>query len=608
VSYLPPPVGGGHGSTVLTTRQVTQAALKLNELIRTPQGLAWLERRPQQSGRTTVVRWTEDSGRVDLTPPDFDAGSSLHGYGGGVHAVTSTGCYVVKANDSHIVHIGPDLIQRPILTSATGLYGDLVATHESLLSIRESVGAQAFDSLVRLVENRETTLVRDDFLAAPTPGPGRQLAWLRWPDSRMPWDGTELRVATQQGDELGAPTHVAGGPTESVIEPQWGPDGSLYFQSDRSGWWNLYRWNGHIVRPVAPMSVDCAAAPWEPGYRSYTFLPGNQIGLIQNNGANDTLVICRPNGTVRPITLPYTSLRPYLVAYGDRLAVIASATNSGPKIVLVDPGRPRSTQVITESQEEPDLAFSIPERLRLAAGDGQAIHVLVYPPTNAPANWRAPLIVQPHPGPTDNMHGRLNWHIQFFTARGYAVAEVDYRGSTGYGRDFRESLYGHWGTYDAEDCRTVATHLIRQGRAIVGQVFIRGESAGGYTALKAISDPFSPFTAAVAGLSIVDPHRWQHTTTRFQRPHATRLIGPAGPVRSVDIRRPVLLMHGSKDTVAPLRDVVELGNSLAALGKPHRLIVFEGAGHGFTNPAQATAALEAELTYYGRFTDERRTT
>jgi dipeptidyl aminopeptidase/acylaminoacyl peptidase len=407
-------------------------------------------------------------------------------------------------------------------------------------------------------------------------------------------------VARCRGDHVEPSVLVAGGPGESVLEPRWGPDGALYFQSDRSGWWNLHRWDGATVTPVAPMALDCAAAPWEPGYRGYGFLPGGRIGLIQKHGYRDVLAVRQPDGTIQPITLPYTSLRPYLVAHGDRLAVIGSSPSTGPHVVITDPDQSRPLQVIARAPE-PDVRSSTPEHVGLRAADGSELNALVYPPTGASASWRAPLIVCPHPGPTDNIRERRDWRVQFFTARGYAVAAVDYRGSTGYGRAFRESLYGHWGDYDVADCRTVAEHLIDARRAVVGRVFISGESAGGYTALKAVSDPTSPFVAAVAALSIVDPRRWQQTAARFQRPHARRLAGPAGAVRAAEIRRPVLLMHGSEDTIAPVRDVVELADALADLGSAHRLIVFDGAGHGFSRPADAEAALDAELGLYEQF-------
>lgn len=588
----------------MTTRQtVAAAAYKLNELSAVNGGLAWLERGPDASARTSVVSWTERGGAVARTPADVNVGSALHGYGGGLYAVAGDVCYAVRSDDSQIVYGqtgGPWRAALPSDADAEYCYGDLAITDEGLLGVRESSGPDAADAIVMLADGSELVLVRDDFLAAPTVGPGGRLAWLRWSDDQMPWDATELRVARWRSDYVEPPVLVAGGPNESVLEPRWGPDGALYFQSDRSGWWNLYRWDGTTVVAVAPMALDCASAPWEPGYNEYAFLAGGRIGLIQKHGYRDVLAVRQPDGEIRSLDLPYTSLRPYLVAHGDRLAMIGSSPSTGPHVVIVDPNDSRGLQVVATGTGA-DVPLSIPERVVLRAADGSTLNALVYAPTGASASWRAPLIVSPHPGPTDNMHERRDWRVQFFTARGYAVAAVDYRGSTGYGRAFRESLYGHWGGYDVVDCRALAEYLIDAGRAVSGQVFISGESAGGYTALKAVSDPETPFAAAVAALSIVDPRGWQETAARFQRPHARRLAGPAGAVRAAEIHRPVLLMHGSEDTIAPVRDVIELADALAVRGTPYRLIVFDGAGHGFSRPAHAEAALDAELSLYQQF-------
>ena len=583
-----------------TARQVTRAAaFKLSGLTATADGLAWLERGAGADSRTRVVAWTEQTGAQVRTPPGLDVGSALHGYGGGVYALAGPRCYAVRSSDSVVVVIGADGELHPLPGTTGHHYADLVVADAGLLAVRESSGPQAQDCIVLLADGSETVLVRDDFLSAPTPGPNRMLAWLRWSRDQMPWDATELRVAAWRGDRVEQSRPVAGGPAESVVEPQWGPDGALYFLSDRSGWWNLYRWDGADTTPVAPMDVDCAAAPWEAGYREYAFLPGGRIGLIERHGSRDVPAVRLPDGQCQPITLPYTSLRPHIAARGDRLAVIASSPSTGPHVVLVDPDRPGAVEVIARGPD-PEIPLSTPDRLALPAADGSTLRVLLYPPTGLASAGAAPLIVCPHPGPTDNMRERADWRIQFFTAHGYAVASVDYRGSTGYGRAFRESLYGHWGEYDVQDCRAVAEYLIEQGRAVADRVFISGQSAGAYTALKAVCDPATPFAAAVAAMSIVDPHRWQHTAARFQRAHALRLAGPAGAVRAAEVSRPVLLMHGSRDTIAPVGEVVELADGLVGLGKPHRLIVFDGAGHGFAD-AHAEAALDAELDLYRQF-------
>jgi dipeptidyl aminopeptidase/acylaminoacyl peptidase len=243
--------------------------------------------------------------------------------------------------------------------------------------------------------------------------------------------------------------------------------------------------------------------------------------------------------------------------------------------------------------------LSRPARLDVLVAGGRTVTVLLYPPggVSGAAGWSAPLIVRAHPGPTSSMNLRLDWHAQFLASHGFAVADVDYAGSSGYGRAFRQSLYGRWGTADVDDCAAVACHLVTAGRARPDQVFIYGASAGGYTALQAVSRP-GPFAGAVARAAIVDPERWQHTAPRWQRPHARRLGGAAGPVRAASVDRPVLLIHGADDAIAPVADVVALADALAVAGKRHRLLVLGASGHQRSREQEDAEALGTEIAFY----------
>jgi hypothetical protein len=375
---------------MLTTRQTVAATeFKLNELSAAGDGLAWLERGPGSNSPTKVVSWTERGGPVVRTPPDLDVGSSLHGYGGGLYAVVGKVTYAVRSRDSRVVYAQAGGPWRAAQQETGRCYGDLRLADEGLLGVAESSGPDAADAIVMFADGRETVLVRDHFLAAPTVGPGGRLAWLRWSEDEMPWDGTELRVASWRGDYVEPSVLVAGGQNESVLEPRWGPDGALYFQSDRSGWWNLHRWDGATVEPVAPIAVDCAAPPWEPGYHEYAFLPGGRLGLIQRHGHRDVLVVRQPDGETRPVALPYTSLRPYLVARGERLAVIGSSSRSGPQVAIVDMEGVLPLQVVAQTSEL-DVPSSTPDHLVLRAADGSVLNALLYAPAGASGSWRAP--------------------------------------------------------------------------------------------------------------------------------------------------------------------------------------------------------------------------
>lgn len=408
----------------------------------------------------------------------------------------------------------------------------------------------------------------------------------------MPWDGCRLTVAqvTDGDGPVAGPTVVAGGVRESAVEPMWGPDGLLYFLSDRTGWWNLYRWDGTSVHPVAPMDADCAAAPWEGGYRSYAFLPDGTTALTVHDGFASELMLLHPDGRrTRPAT-GLTSLKPYLAAHRDRVAVIGASPRSTPGIHLL----PARADADEDAGAGP--AVSTPT-LRTVQRPGRGIRYLLHAPTGRTAPGPVPLLVRAHPGPTDGVPLRLDWTVQFFTSRGFAVAEAAYRGSTGQGRAFRQALHGHWGDYDVQDCAAVAEDLLADGTADPRAVFISGASAGGYTALQAACHE-GPFTAAVATSAITDPALWTKTAPRFQRPHAAALLGPAGAVRAERIALPVLLVHGTDDEVAPVADVVRLAGQLAAVGADHRTLFLPGTGHYLSAPHSRTAALEAEWDFY----------
>jgi dipeptidyl aminopeptidase/acylaminoacyl peptidase len=492
-------------------------------------------------------------------------------------------------------------------------HGDLVEYGGEVLCVQETTEASgAGDALIAIPTvgpGKPRVLARTDgFFAAPRPA-GRRLAWLRWGTDQMPWDGAELWVGRYRpGAHLTDAIIVAGGRDESVLEPRWGPDGDLYFVSDRSGWWNLYRWDGSRTRPVAPMDAECAPAPWELGYSSYAFLGNGGIVVTVQEGPCHALALIAGDGDgYQRIDVPYTSFKPYLAAHRRAVGVIASSASAAPQVVQLQLGEePPRVEVLAraESAELDGLAISTPQQLSVTTSGDRHIAALLYPPTGAEPGWRAPLIVRAHPGPTASSALRLDWQVQFFTSRGLAVVDVDYVGSTGYGRRFRESLYGRWGIDDVADCRAVAEYLVDAGRAIAGQIFVHGASAGGYTALQAVSVE-GPFAAATAISAIVDPDRWVRNAPRFQRAHATQLQSGAGRVRAEAIRTPVLLVHGFDDQVAPPAEVIALDSGLRTRRVPHRLLMLGDVGHEVAVSADAQTALQAEFQLYRTIVEGR---
>ncbi|MEU8263999.1 prolyl oligopeptidase family serine peptidase [Micromonospora sp. NPDC048999] len=585
------------GFTAVSAEDAVRASVSYDQLRAGDGALYWLETRPEAGGRGTVTRWRPGESTHDISPDGFDVTSRVHAYGGGSFAVAEGTLWCVGGGGLYRTRRRGDELDL----ISQGSFGDLTVGDGELLAVRESEQGDEFVAVSLTDAPQVRTLAASrGFLGAPRPGPGL-LAWSAWSERDMPWDACEVWMASySSGGCIGNPRKVVGGPDESAVEPRWGPDGALYFMSDRSGWWNLYRWNGKTVEAVAPIGAECAAEPWELGYASYDFLADGRIAVVVQEGPRHRLIVIDPDGAIHTVDLPYTSIKPYLAMQGTRLALIGSSPTKAPQVALVHlaDGGPR-VDVLARSEhaELSGAQVSTPTELRVRVPRGHEVLALVYPPTGSTADWRSPVIIRAHPGPTASCLLRLDWQAQFFTSRGFAVVDVDYLGSTGYGRNFRESLYGRWGLDDVDDCAAVANHLLATGRAAPGQVFIRGASAGGYTALQAVAQD-GPFAAATAVSAIVDPDRWTETVPRFQRAHAMRLRGGAGPVRAATVQRPVLFIHGTADEVAVAEDVQELADELQALGMTYKLLLLSDVGHYVAASSRADAALEAELVHY----------
>lgn len=573
---------------------VARQRIALDELSAAGGALWWLQSSPHDTA-TRLVRLA-DGAPSPVSPPGFSVGGQLHGYGGGSYAVSGSTVWLAGGAGSGLYRL--DLATGAIKAVRDGdgfRYGDLRSCPGGVLAVR---GCEDGDELVLVGHGGQHVQVlaaSPGFLGAPQMR-GDQLAFLEWDDDQAPWDGSRLTVAriTPDGPAEQAKV-IAGGAAESVVQPAWGPDGSLYYMTDGSGFWNLHRWDGRVHRPVAPVDRDCAAAPWEAGYKSYAFLPGGRIALTVQQGLSHGLALARADGTAQEVGAPLTYVKPCLAATPGGLAVIGSAPSDPPAVYGIDPASGAAAAA------SPAAAGGV----RATAGEarrlpgGSQLRFALYRPEGA-GSGRLPLIVRAHPGPTDEVRDRLDWTREYFLAHGFAVAEPAYRGSAGLGRAWRTSLNGHWGDYDVQDCLAVAGALLGEGTARPGAVFMSGASAGGYTALQAACVPGSPLTAVTAISAITDPVSWAGTAPRFQRPHARSLAGPAGPVRSGRVRVPALLVHGRADDVAPAGDAERLAGELRALDPRHRGLFFDGAGHYLAGGALAEA-LAAELAFYRLF-------
>jgi dipeptidyl aminopeptidase/acylaminoacyl peptidase len=554
--------------------------------------LYWVE--SGKSG-TSIARWSP--GEETVTYP-FEVGSSVHSYGGGTFTLCSGRLLAVASSTGQIW----DPVERISLTAQSGSFGALTPSGSSVVAVVEDGDS---DQLVTVNPDSGAVQVfwEAPFLASPAVD-GPRIAWAQWPDTAAPWNHCEIWTADiPHGTSLESAVRIAGGPEESAVEPKWGPDGDLYFMSDRTGWWNLYRWDGAEVVPVAPVPADCAAAPWELGYSSYAFLESGRIAMLARSGPPARILVAAPGQNLLEISVPYTSIKPYIAAIGDRVGLIGSSPAIPAQIALVDVDQSDATMPVRVSEPEVPGDPAGNAEIHTFESDGQPI-TLVWNPPRHHQGGPVPTIVRAHPGPTHHLEMRLDADLWYYTEQGFAVIDVDYRGSTGYGREFRRSLYGHWGDFDARDCAGAAHWALDTNRARPGEVFIIGASAGGFTALHAASLPDNPFALAVARSAIVDPAKWVAVTPRFHRPNARALGG--APVGAEKIRIPLLLIHGDDDKVVPVDDIVELADTLSGIGSQVELIRFPDGGHYLSGATVKPRVLEAEVEAFRSMLNQTR--
>jgi dipeptidyl aminopeptidase/acylaminoacyl peptidase len=604
----------GHWPSPITAAQVAAASTTFDELRFAGDRLLWLEGRPDEAGRTVLVADDQPRGRHDIVPAGVDVGSSVYGYGGGAYAANDSAVWYCDAADGQIwTATGSGGAPTRLTADAGARYADLHAGPAGLLCVREHEADRASD-IVLLGQAGPRSLVSGQSLCAhPRLAPDqRRLAWVSWPETRMPWDSTQLWLTDIQTPH-NAPVLIAGGDNESVLQPSWGPDSELYFLSDRSGWWNLYRHRHGAIEPVLTGETEMGAAPWEAGYTTYAFLPGHRIAVQLQNGPAHRLVLHHlRSGTTEAVPLPYTSLKPYLASHSNRLAFIGSSPTKPATVAVLDLTTGALRELAGGASGIPTGYLPEPDTVSIPTRDGTAIHGLLHPPTNPevqpPPGTLPPLIVRIHPGPTANVSLRLDPTITYFTSRGFMLLDLDYHGSTGYGRAYRDALNHHWGILDVTDTIDAAHHLITTSRADPHAIFITGASAGGYTALRALAHT-DLFAAGTARSAIADPASWRTAVPRLQRHHTDQLIGPS-PESSTDHRdrsvlhdgehlnAPVLLLHGQRDTIAPAEPITELAAQLVAAGHRGTLILFPEEGHSLRGARSITRALTAELALY----------
>lgn len=616
----------GSWKSPITTDLIVSKTIGLGQLTLEGDTLYWSEMRPAEGGRYVIVRQPPEGQPVEVNPPPYNARTKVHEYGGGAFTVHQGIVYFSNFADQRLYRqeVGGD--PQPFTPPAQRRYADGIidSRRGRLICVCEDHSQpdqEASNSLVSLSladgSLMEVLASGNDFYAFPRLSPeGDRLAWLTWNHPNMPWDGCELWVAQldEAGSIMGA-KQVAGGPAESIFQPQWSPDGVLYFISDRTGWWNLYRWGKEGSEPVLPMEAEFGQPQWIFGLSTYAFESAQRLICAYTQGGTWFLgSLDLVAGQFETIQTPYSEIH-YVRAAPGRAIFLASSPTEFSTIVQLHLDTGKLEALRRASDLTLDTGYlSLPEPIEFPTEGGQTAHAFFYPPQNqdytAPAGERPPLMVISHGGPTGATDTGLDLGIQYWTSRGIAVLDVNYGGSTGYGRPYRERLNGQWGIVDVDDCGNGARYLVEQGRVDGSRLIIKGGSAGGYTTLAALTFR-DVFQAGASYFGISDLEAMAKETHKFESRYLDGLVAPYPERRDIYVARspihfisqlecPVLVLQGLEDEVVPPNQAEMIVEALQAKGIPVAYVPFEGEQHGFRQARNIKRALEAELYFYSR--------
>jgi dipeptidyl aminopeptidase/acylaminoacyl peptidase len=633
----------GSWSSPISVDLVVAGSLSVREPRLDGDAAYWIEGRPQENGRQVIVRWHAGEATRDVTPAGVNARTMVHEYGGGAYNVDDEVVYFSNLADGRAYRqpIGAESV--PMTPEGAFRYADFVVdqAHRRVLCIREDhsavqSGAHGADGHASEPRNELVAIPLDggdpvvlaggrDFYSTPRPSPdGRWLCWLEWSHPNMPWDGTELWLAELDGDgNRRAARLVAGAQDESIVQPEWAPDGALVYVSDRSGWWNLYRRPDPASdspaagdQPLMPIDAEFAGPQWVFGLTWYGFAADGSIVAAARRGGRDELwrIPAGGSGTPEPIDVPETEIGDLRVA-GERALYIGGSPTSASSVVLLDLGSGRREVLRATAQAEIDPRYiSVAEPISFPTSDGRTAHALFYRPTNPDFDGlpteRPPLVVMSHGGPTSAAWGGLDLEKQLFTSRGFAVVDVDYGGSVGYGREYMRRLDGNWGVVDVEDCINAARHLAERGEVDGARMTITGGSAGGFTTLAALVF-HDVFACGASHYGVGDLEALARDTHKFESRYLDRLVGPypaaaavyqeRSPIHSCQrLSVPLIVLQGKDDKVVPPAQAESLVAVLRERHIPHAYLLFEGEGHGFRQAANIRRALEAELSFYAQ--------
>ncbi|MCH7802234.1 MAG: S9 family peptidase [Chloroflexi bacterium] len=618
----------GSWKSPITTDLIVADSVSLGQIELDGDDIYWVEMRPQEGARNVVVRRTPDGTTTDITPAPFNVRTRVHEYGGACFAVSNGVVVFSNFADQRVYRQEPGGEPRPLTPEVDLRYADGVIDprRNLMFCVREDhtvEGREAVNTLVNLdIENggEGTALASgNDFYSSPAlSDDGTRLAWLTWNHPHMPWDGTELWVADVNDDgTLSNSQMVAGGGEDAVFQPEWSPDGTLYFVSDRTGWWNLYRLADSGTEHLVAMDAEFAAPSWTLGTRTYAFESANRI-ICQyvQQGIWHIASLNTDTMDFQPIETPYTEMgRGDIKASAGRVVFEAGSSTMPTAIVQLDPDTGNLEIVKTSGEIGVDAGYlSSPEAIEYPTTDGLTAFAFYYPAVNrdheGPDDEKPPLLVVSHGGPTGAAGTSFSMSYQFWTSRGIAVLDVNYGGSTGYGTTYRRKLNGNWGIVDIDDCVNGAQYLVKRGDIDGDRLMIRGGSAGGYTTLASLTFR-DVFKVGASYYGVSDLEGLATETHKFESRYMDSMIGPyperidlyteRSPIHHTDLLScPIILFQGLEDKVVLPNQAEVMVEALRNKGLPVAYLPFEGEQHGFRKAENIKRALEAELYFYSR--------
>lgn len=615
----------GSWASPVTAASLAEGAIGVAEPRVADGRLYWLETRPAEGGR--LVAMTRDSGGAvkQLTPEGFNVRTRVHEYGGGAYAVAPDGLWFANFRDQKLYRqVGDGAPEPPIpMTPEPYRFADAVpAPGGGLIAVREdhTDPANVRNAVVRLAAAGgagDVLFAESDFVAYPRVSPdGTRLCWIAWDFPAMPWDATRLYVADLTDAGLANTRQIAGGAQISVIDPQWAADGTLTWLSDETGWWNLYDDRDGSSRIILRSDHEFGGPLWGLGQSNYAEVAGGRILAAVGEAGGDALwLIDRAGGAVTRIDTPFVAYGALHAVDATHVAMLAGSASETSALIVVDVESGGFELVRRPSPTTLAGPYvSRAEAISFPSAGGRTAHALYYPPRNpdfaAPAAEKPPLIVQAHGGPTGAAQGSFSLGVQYWTSRGFAVVDVDYGGSSGYGRAYRQLLDGEWGVVDVEDVIAAARHLADAGKVDPRRIAIHGGSAGGFTVLAALAQS-DVFAAGGDFYGVADLEALARDTHKFESRYLDGLIGPwpaakavydaRSPINQLDgFRAPLLILQGAEDPIVPPNQAYMIQGALKAKGVPVAMIEFAGEGHGFRRAENIIRAKEAELCFYGQ--------